>query len=232
MKTTILFFLPAVLLAAEVHAQYRKSIEVKAGEDAAQAYSSSGFYRFREFSAGALFTEDRSGKSSYRYNYNILSGNMQFINGKDTMDITNARRFDSIVVSNTVFFYKKDEGYVEVLAAAYPVRLVKKVSIKMKPVTVGGYDAASTTSAIKRINQYTIVTTTVYNLTVTDNLMIKENVDWFWMDDNRQLSKATKKNLMEMLSPELQAKAQAIIKDKKIEFDREADLIQLITALK
>jgi hypothetical protein len=232
MKPAILLFLSITLITTEMRAQYRKSIQVKAGEDIAQAFSPNGFYRFANFANGTLFAPNRSGNSAHLYNYNMLSGTMQFINGRgDTMDMTNPGLFDSILINNTVFFYKGQDGFVEVLATAYPVRLVKKVTIKMKPVTIGAYDGASTTSAIKRISQYTIVTTTVYNLTISDDVMLKESVDWFWMGENGELVKASKKNLMTMLSPELQARALGIIKDKKIEFDRERDLIQLINSL-
>lgn len=214
-------------------AQYRKSIQVKAGEDAAQAFSPYGFYRFPQFSQGTLYSKNRNGNSSMVFNYNMLSGNMQFINAQgDTMDMVNPGLFDSMMIDKTVFYYKPAYGFLEVLAAAYPLKLVKKVQIKMKPAAVGAYDGTSTTSAIKRINQYTIVTTTVYNLTITDDMMIKEAVDWYWQNGTGELMKATKKNLLSLLSPDLQNRAQTLIREKKIDFDRENDLAELVKALR
>lgn len=214
-----------------LYAQQYKTVTARAGEDLAQAYSPNGFYRFAQFSNGALYTKRKSGNSSQLFNYNILAGAMQYINAEgDTLEMINPSLFDSVMIDKTVFYYDVNKGFVELLESASSLRLVKKVSLKMKPVTVGGYDASSTTAAISRISTYTI-NNNVYNFVISDNMQLKENTDWFWVSERGNLVKATKKNLLSLLPAEKRKQAEGIIKDQKIDFGKEHDLMKLVLQL-
>ena len=101
----------------------------------------------------------------------------------------------------------------------------------MKPETVGAYGTTNTTSAIDRMKTYTIGLN-VYNYKVNENMVIKEIVDWFWVGENGQFIKATKKNLLQLLPAEKSRGADAYLKQNKIDFDKESDLIKLLVALR
>jgi len=59
MKYTGLLLLTGLIFSATLFGQYRKTIFVKAGDDVAQAYSPSGFYRFPQFTAASLYNVKR-----------------------------------------------------------------------------------------------------------------------------------------------------------------------------
>lgn len=229
MKYPVLLII-SILLYTSSQAQYRKSTEVKAGQDIAQAFSPNGFYRFPQFTTGALFSRMRSGNSSQLFNYNLLYDKIQFINHGDTLEMSNPTLFDSILIDKQVFFYRQEYGFLEQVAASGSINLVKKTSIKIKPMSVGAYDGATTTSAINKVNTYT-TGFNVYNFTVNEDVAIKESVDWYWMNTNGDIKKATKNNLFLFLPESKQKKAQAFMKENKISFAKEEDLARLIRSI-
>ena len=231
MKQSTLFITIALLISFDLQAQYRKSIIVKAGEDIAQAFSPNGFFRFAEFDKGILFSRKQSGNSRQLFNYNILSGKVQFINPKgDTLEMTNPGVFDSLMIGKTVFYYVEDLGFLEQLGAAGPVNLVKKTTIKIKPETVGAYGSTTSTSSIDKIDTY-VVGGRVYNYRVNEDMNLKEMIDWYWITPGRIPQKATRKNLLQLLPRTKQPVAEALIKEQKTNFDKEADLIRLIQTI-
>jgi hypothetical protein len=228
------YFLSALALAfccMKMNAQYRKSIPVKAGEDLAQAYSPHGFYRFAQFEAGALYSRSKSGNSRQSFNYNILSDKIQFINPQgDTLDMTNPSLFDSVLIGNTIFLYKEHEGFLEQLAAAGSVKLIKKTTLKIKPESIGAYGSATSTSSIDKIDTY-VVGNRVFHYKVSEDMVLKQMIDWYWIGADGNLRKATRKNLIPLLSPAKAAWAGEFIKQQKIDFDKEADLVRLVQAI-
>jgi hypothetical protein len=232
MKSTALLLLSGLMCSTTFFGQYRKTITVKAGEDIAQAYSPNGFYRFPQFAGASLYNERRYGQSSMRFNYNIYTNRMQFINNEgDTMDMMNPIRFDSILVDKTVFYYKTEPGFLELIATAWPIRLVSRTEVKLKTESVGAYGGSNTTSSVSMVKTL-VVGTTMYHYTSNENVTIKQSVDWFWMGADGSLLKANRKNLYYLLPPDKEKIASDFIKQHDIRFDREADLIRLLVALR
>jgi hypothetical protein len=232
MKYTGLLLLAGLLCSAALFGQYRKTISVKAGEDVAQAYSPNGFYRFPQFTVASLYNVNRYGQSSMLFNYNILTGRMQFINNEgDTMDMMNPRRFDSMLVDKTVFYFKTDPGFLELVATAWPIRLLRKTEIKLRTESIGAYGGSNATSAVSLIKTLA-VGNNMYNFSSNENVTIKQSMDWYWMGENGNLFKATRRNLLDLLPPDKAKIANDLIKQYDIKFDREADLVKLLVALR
>jgi hypothetical protein len=157
---------------------------------------------------------------------------MQFINNEgDTMDMMNPLRFDSLVIDKTIFFYKSDIGFLELVGTAWPIRLLSKTDIKLKTESIGAYGGSNTTSSVDRMKTV-MVGTTMYNYKSNENITIKQSVDWYWMGEDGNLMKATRRNLSSLLSPEKARIADDFIRQHNIRFDKEADLIKLLVALR
>ncbi|MEO8405247.1 MAG: hypothetical protein ABI480_11650 [Chitinophagaceae bacterium] len=230
MRYSILLTGLFILLAPLSQAQYRKSTEVKAGANVAQTFSPTGFYRFARFSKGSLYSKLRSGSSAQLFNYNLLYNKIQFINNGDTMEIANPTLFDSLKIDSQVFYYRHDYGYLELIAANHPIRLVRKTTIKLKSQSVGAYDGSTTTSSISKMNSY-MVGINVYSFVSNEDVVIKENIDWYWMNEAGEIKPATRNNLLIFLSPDKQQRTEIFIKENKINFNKEESLIRLIKAL-
>lgn len=232
MKYTALLLLTGLIFSTSLFGQYRKTIMVKAGDDVAQAYSPNGFYRFPQFTEASLYNVKRQGQSSMKFNYNLFTDRMQFINNEgDTMDMMNPLRFDSMVIDKTIFFYKSEIGFLELIGTAWPIRLLSKTDIKLKTESIGAYGGSNSTSSVDRMKTV-VVGTTMYNFKSNENVTIKQAVDWYWMGGDGHIMKATRRNLNMLLPPEKARIADDYIKQNNIKFDREADLIKLLVALR
>jgi hypothetical protein len=229
MKHYFLFFLAVGLHCEILFAQPGKTIRVKAGEDVAQAYSPQGFYRFPQFSKATLYFKDGGRNSGALFNYNVLSGNMQFINqAGDTLDMGGAAKIDSIVFEKNVFLY--NDGFLEVVAFSDSLRLLKKLVLKTQVENIGAYGQPNATASIVNIKTYA-AGTGVFNLIINQDVVVTENISWFFTNGNNIIVKASKGNLPKLLPAEKLSKAEAYLKQNKTNFDKENDLKKLLEAL-
>ena len=225
------FYLFILVLLANTYlsfAQTNRSIRVKAGEDIAQAYSPQGFYRFPQFSKANLFFKGGGKNTGALFNYNILSGNMQFINpAGDTLDMVNPSEIESVVFEKNIFYYKY--GFMEVVAQADSLKLLKKTIIKTQTENIGAYGQPNSTAAIDNIK--TISSRTgYYSFILNQDVVVSENVTWFWMYGNNNPVKATRTNLLKSVSIEKQNAIEAYLKQTRINFNEESDLKKLLAA--
>ena len=225
MKHLLLLIFQLLLLSNRLAAQSRKSIRVKAGEDIAKAYSPNGFYRFPKFSKAILFYKGGSQNAGQLVNYNILSGTMQFINpaGK-TFDIVDLSKIDSVVFEKNAFVYI--DGFMENIIQTNSMLLLKKIIIKTRVEKIGALGLPNQSSSIDNISIYS-AETDVYHLVINSDIVVIENVYWYWMDKSNTLLKATKSNFLKLIPEERQSSAETYIKQHKINFDNEDDLKDL-----
>jgi hypothetical protein len=229
MKNYILIVFYLFFLSAGIFAQSGRTIRVKAGDDVAQAYSSHGFYRFPQFGKATLYYNNKARSEGQKFNYNVFSGNLQFVGPKgDTMDLGGQATIDSIVFENNVFLNKN--GWMEVSTRADSVMLLKRTTIKTQVENVGAYGISSSTASIDNIKTYSNGAG-VYNLVLNQDVVVIEVINWFFKDNNNNLLKANKANLLQLLSPSGQAKADAYLKQNKTSFEKEGDLKKLMAAI-
>ena len=209
-------------------AQSQRSIRVKAGEDIAQAYSPQGFYRFPQFSNAILFFKGGGQNSWHRFNYNILSGTMQFINpAGETLNLDAPEKIDSVVFEKNVFVH--NNGFMEVVAHTDSIILLKKIIIKTREEKIGALGLPAQSASIDNISIYS-AETNVYNFIINADVVVTENVYWYWMDRNNIL-KATKGNLLKLLPAGRQSTAETYMRQNKINFENETDLKELMVNL-
>ncbi|MEP7373899.1 MAG: hypothetical protein ABI675_10950 [Chitinophagaceae bacterium] len=229
MKTISILVLAMSWQTLLLQGQTGKSILVKAGEDIAKTYSPNGFYRLPQFSKAELFRRTVKTTSNLLFNYNIYFAKIQFINERgDTLDLINPSLFDSIIIGKNVFYY--DDGFLELAASSDPLRLVKKTRIRMWPESTGAYGISNPTGSTDKVSNYTIGNN-VYSFSTSENMIVKESIDWFWMNEEDKIVKASKSNMLLLLPSDKQEKARAYLKANKISFEKEQDLKKLMENL-
>jgi len=228
MKLSLFFALIFVFYHQPCLAQTR-IIRVKAGEDIAQAYSPNGFYRFPQFGKATLYYKNGSANEGKLFNYNILSSNLQFIGDKgDTLELGGRENIDSVICQGTKFIF--NNGFMELVNSVDSVLLLKKTTMKMETENIGAYGVPNATSSILNMRSYT-TGTSVYNLTLNQDVVITDVVSWFFVDKNHEPVKANKANLLKILPAEKQEKTETWLKQNKTSFDKEADLKKLMAAI-
>ena len=228
-RQLVLLILSLFFYSNLMFAQSRRSVRVKAGEDIAQAYSPQGFYRFPQFSKAILFFKGGNQQSGQLFNYNILSGTMQFINpAGETFHIGAPGNIDSIVFEKNVFI--QNDGFMEVVAQTDSIILLKKIIIKTRQEKIGALGLPTQSASIDNISTYS-GDTNVYNFIINADVVVTETVYWYWMNRNNTLLKATKGNLLKLLPASGQSTAETYMKQNKIDFEKETDLKELMANL-
>ena len=229
MKYLLLTAVIFSLTTNSIDAQSRKTIRVRAGEDIAQTYSKHGFYRLPDFDKAILYYKTGNKADGIRFNYNIISGNMQFISPKgDTLDLTGTEAVDSVVFPQTIFY--NNDGFQEVVGRIGSFRLLRKPTIRMQAENIGAYGQPNPTSSIINYTNY-FSGTNVYNLTINQDVVIVETITWSFMDASNTIHKPSKTTLLQALPSEKKAAAEAYLQKNKVNFDKEKDLLALVNAL-
>ena len=211
-------------------AQEGRTLRVKAGEDAAQAYSPHGFYRFPQFIRANVYFKGGARNSGILFNYNVLSGNMQFITPKgDTLDVGNPVGIDSVVFENHVFVY--NEGFAEVIARTDSIKLLRKLLLRTTAENVGAYGLSNTTGSITNYKSFA-AESSAYNLIVNQNIVLTEDISWYFTGASGVPVKANRTNLLKLLPADKQVKAESYLRKNKTSFERENDLKSLLMAIR
>ena len=90
--------------------QNKETVTVKAGTSLLDYFNVSEMYLYPEFITGKAIM--KTGIFSERkFNYNFLSGEIQFIEKSDTLEINNKSDVNYILISEDTFYY--DQGYIQ-----------------------------------------------------------------------------------------------------------------------
>lgn len=218
----ILFIL---LLSANGYAQ---TWTVKAGESIKEAMGDSVIFRYPQFLPGIVYFKSGTA-STASLNLNLVNGEMAFINGAgDTMTVDYESAIKQIVIQTDTFYF--DKVYVELVYGNATAKLARVIAIvPVDAQKVGGYDQASSTSAINSA-AYFFNGNQVSRLSANKVLLLHKKTTWFIGDKFNHFLPAAKKNVYKMFGKQ-QPTIENFIKENKPVFTREEDLVKIIDLL-
>ena len=220
------FLLMLLLLgSASVFAQDREIVRIKAGEDPASSYSPHGFYRFPHFQEGFALLKNGE-KTGARFNYHMLNQEIQFLSrAGDTLALADPFSIKYISIDSTIFYYS--EGYLEVLENHEALKLAARVRLETQWEKIGAYGQASPSGSIRSPNKL-ILGNTGKELSLNQNILIRKDYTYYWIDKYGTVLKATKANIFKLMPPDAKTHIEDFLKKNKIDFTREADLKKLL----
>lgn len=126
--------------------QTQKRFLVKAGEIPEKTIPIEEIYFFPSFTQGTAILKNGS-KSTQRFNYNCLLGELQFISGNDTLSLAEPALVQRVNIDSTVYYF--DKGYLRQLLTSGKYTLAVKENIFVGDRRkAGAYGGTSGTSAI------------------------------------------------------------------------------------
>jgi hypothetical protein len=207
---------------------YAQTWSVKAGESIKEAMGDSIIFRYPQFKPGTVYFKTGTA-STASLNLNLVNGEMEFLNGAgDTMTVDYESEIQYVVIHTDTFYY--DKVYVELVHGNGTAKLAKVVAIvPVDAQKVGGYDQASSTSAINTAgyffngNQYS-------RITANKVMVLHKKTTWFIGDKFNHFLPAAKKNVYKMFAKQ-QPQIESFVKENKPVFTREEDLVTIIDLL-
>jgi hypothetical protein len=212
-----------LLIATGIPASSQETITVKAGTTIMQYFPPAERFLYAGFAPGKVLFKDGTYTVS-RFNYNILYGEVQFIQRKDTLSISNPRDIKLVTIDRDTFYY--DKGYLRILASQHGIKLAKMQFIKL--VDFAKKEAYGTSSSTSASSSYSSVPSggQYYTLVVDQDEILKKETDYFIYTAAHGFQSFRKKTVLQLF-PEREAVIKAYLKDKPVDFEREEDLLRL-----
>jgi hypothetical protein len=210
------------LTARSLYSQ--ESITVKAGTKIIDYFPRAECYRYPEFITGKVLFKDGT-YTEARFNYNILFGEMQFIQHRDTLSIANANRISLVILDPDTFYY--DQGYLEILFNKHPVEIALKHYVKIVDIKKsGGYGTTSSTSAISSYGSIS-ASTGYHKLQVSEDIVVREEKEYYIRAFGKGFE-LLRKNAVLQAFPEEEENIKQYLKEHKIDFRNEEDILDLM----
>lgn len=213
-----------LLFINHLTAQQRKTYVVKAGEIPLEVLPNEAMYSLPAFTNGTVFLRDGT-TSRQKFNYNIPLDEMHFIGANnDTLAIAEPEMIKYVLVDTFVYYY--DKSYLRVIAQMDSFKIaIKQVLVQSPYQTRGGYDAASSVSAISTYGS-------VYYNGQIARLQIKKDVElekksvYFISDRFNHFLKADKKAFFKIFSTKKDL-IDKYLTETRVDFNNEENLKKL-----
>jgi len=201
---------------------------VKAGESIAASLGDSIIYHYPEFTGGVVHLKNGT-LSHASLNFNLVTGEMQFITpSKDTLAIANESSIDHITIQNDTFYF--DKFFIQLIHGNTDAKLGKIEIIKQTNVEKqGAYGQMNSTGSIDAIDSY-YSSGQMYKLAESTTVTMRKSIILFIGDKNNHFLPANKKNISKLFGKK-NSTVESFIKENKIEFNKEDDLIKLVDYL-
>jgi len=223
MKRHIILLLLLPIWAA---AQNRLVVEATSGEDLSNKVSTQMQFLFPEFTNGEVFY--RGNKGSGKMNYNMLLGEMQFLENNQVQTLANVKDVVVVNIDNRRFYPFNDKEFTEELmvAGVYRLRVRRKGNVASH-AKKGAYGTMTSTSSI---TSYSSISgdNRMYDLTVKEQVLISLNSFYYLVGTNgKHVQIKNIKTFTKQFSAH-RAQIEAFAKEHNIQFDNEDNLRTLL----
>lgn len=228
MKSNLSILFIMMACSATIFAQMSSPVRVKAGEDLYEKLAKE-IYLYPAFNKGIILFKD--GKMSQaNFNYNMLNGEMQFIDAKgDTLSLANELTIKYVTIAEDSFFY--GDGYLRLIAENESAKIAKKQVIKViDKQKIGAYDQPSSAGSV---TSYSSLSNELrnYKLDTRQDILLAKQTSFYLGDKYNNFFRYTKKNVFKNF-PKKEKELNEYLKTNNVNFDKEEDLVRLLAVLK
>lgn len=234
MKTIGFIIVVGVIVGGNVLAQAPTVIRVKGGIGREKSVPFSERYRYDQFREGKVLFQNGAAASA-KFNYNILLGEMQFIDPKgDTLALADEPvvrmvGVDGLSLRQDLFMFDQAKGYLEVIADYRAARLAVKQGLKtVKNEKRTGYDQSSGASAITTYQYHAAGNASIAKLDAKGDLLLIKDKSYFIIDQNNRFHPANRASILKVFAKH-RDQINAYLANEAIDFNKEDDLKKLLT---
>jgi hypothetical protein len=226
MKVIVAFVCSILIFSLSLSAQKYKTIVVLAGTKMEEYFPADQRYRYPEFIDGQVVFKNGT-YSNVKLDYYYLTGEMSFIQAKDTLIIAKKKEVSYVVAQDT-FFY--DNGYIELISGG-KLRIGLKQYVKIKDVLKKG--AYGTTNRNSSIDTYKSLwaNNNSYTLIPNEDIEVQMTLEYFISDSSGGFLPFSKKTAIQLF-PQNEDNIKAYIKSNKVDFESRADLLKFADYLR
>ncbi len=222
MKSSILTICAVLFLNSTLFAQQKDQVIVKAGTRVIDYFPVNDRYLYAGFTAGeAIFSNNRVYPSVY--NFNLLTGEMEFIKSNDTLMITDKTDLLSIVVAQDTFYYGK--GYQQIIQNGQFKVYVKR-GVVTKDIRKKGAMGTVNRSAASESYDYLLANSLSINLVADIDMVLEKEDAYYFSTNGKDFTQYTKTNVVKVV-PGKKDVITNYINATKTDFKSKDDLLKL-----
>jgi len=144
MKRLVLVISTILCLFSGSFGQKNENITVPAGTKVQDYFTFIEMYRYPEFTDGIVFFKNGATAAS-KFNYNLLSGEMDYPQLKDTLSIANPTEIKFITIAGDTFYFEK--AYLELIYTDKFKVVLKQCYKQLDVVNKDSYGSSGSNSA-------------------------------------------------------------------------------------
>jgi hypothetical protein len=226
-RPTFLLLL-AGLLYLDAAAQQDQSFRINSvNGDSTGLYRS--VYSYPNFTRGQVLLKDQK-MASGLFNYNRLSGQILFINGRgDTLEFASPESIRYVAILKDTFYYF-DKSFGQSVSHFKGVNLYKKETIqyngKEKKGAYGGYSNTTAANSIDKVSDQN----DLKKIDVDENTLYVSSTHYYLAGHNGNFLSAVNKNFRKLF-PQKEKQLNAYLVKNKMNYKDERDLLKLIEYL-
>jgi hypothetical protein len=203
-------------------AQKSESVTVKAGTRVIDYFPIAERYRYTNFTEGKVFF--KNGKIiPGKFNYNFLSGEMQFIQSVDTLSLDNTKDLIYIVIAEDTFYYRN--GYLEMIFSG-KLRVYLEQGIVIKDIQKEGAFGTINRASASESYGFVLSGGRSIDLIVNEDMVLQIKAVYYYSTPEHEFIRFNKKNIIDIL-PGKEDIIKNYIKSNKINFEYREDLLRL-----
>jgi hypothetical protein len=219
----ITFSIFAILIATScLFAQSNKAVTIKAGTKIKDYFPVSERYLYNDFTDGKAILKNEIIIPT-RYNYNILSGEMEYIKLNDTLFITNKSDLTSIVTDLDTFYYHN--GYLQQIKNGR-IKVYLKQSIELKDILKKGAMGSVNRSAASESYDYLLSNSLSRDLVADIDMVLQKEEAYFFSVSGDEIMPFNKKNISKTI-PGKKELIKNYITSNNVDFKSREDLLNL-----
>ena len=219
----LMLFCSSWLFAQNQNSQIVESVT---NEDMSSRISTQMRFIFPEFTDGLVFFHTSS-FSSGKLNYNMLVGEMQFLNNEEVLAL-NARDIAAVNINNRQFFPFKGNEFTEELLSTDKFNLRVRRKGNVAPYAKkGAYGTSSSTSSI---TSYTSMSGDgrMYDLAVAEDIIVSVRYYYYLVGNNGKYIQISNVRTFTRQFPAFRKQIEEYVKENKLRFDNAEDLKHLL----
>lgn len=233
MKSTLFLIALSVVAHCASQAQTPDIIRIKGGVGGEKSAPFNARYRYGQFHPGRILYVNGT-TATARLNYNILLGEMQFIDSRgDTLALADEFLLKQIQIDQPtrqdVYCFDLKRGYLQLLEDFNGIKLAEKQGLKMaKREKQGGYGQSTGSSAITTYQFYSSGSTSVSKLEGQGDLVLIKAKTYFIVDQNNRSYPANRASILKVFAKQRE-QVNAYLTSESIDFSREDSLKKLLS---
>ena len=225
MKNTLILIISFMVLAASSSAQKSEPITVKAGTRVQDYFPLQERYRYPGFIDGTVVFKNGA-TTDAKLNYNLLSGEMEYIHSRDTLAISNPIDINYIALQEEDTFFYNRKSYLELIFSD-KIKVALKQNITLKQVLKhDSYGVSGSGSATESINSLQ-TTGNSYKLIVNQDRVFQKISEFFLTTSSGEFVPFTKKKILQLF-PQKKEAIHEYLKSNKVDFESKNDLVRLV----